>query len=109
MSDGEKRVAPDELRRWAADLTSLVDLVEEAGRGCSADVDAGAVSGEVLERAATMLEGVGELTTRLRSMSDTLAALSLNYDLAEAEHAHTLGFALGAVENAGPPPEITDR
>lgn len=108
MSGETKQVAPSELRRWAEELTSMASIVEEHGRGCPADVDAGAVSHEVLLRAATMLEGADELSVRLRSVADTLMALSLNYDLSEAENAHTLGYLLGRMD-AGPPPEISEE
>lgn len=108
MSDDEKRVAPDELRRWAIDLTDTADLLDAKGQECPADADAGAVSAEVLRRAAGMLEGVEELVSRLRSTSDTLTALSQNYELTEEANAHTLGFVLGWTENSSPPPSVGD-
>lgn len=108
MSGDEKRVAPDELRRWAADLTYTADLLDAKGQECDPGVDAGAVTAEVLRRAAGMLEGVEELVSRLRATSDTLTALSVNYDLSEEANAQTLGFVLGWTENSGPPPSVGD-
>jgi hypothetical protein len=105
----DKLFDPDAVQYIARDLGAMADDIEEAACACPSGVDAGALSVELSEGLAIVLDAVAEPTGRLRASSDSVRMAAYGHGEAEAFGAHTLGYMLGWTESvAKPPPELRD-